>query len=154
MYSKHELYSIRYHSWLRIKKPSAPGSSVGSFLDTELTNGERIVLPGDQDLPLVCFRIENKSTHLTLVHTDKFGKELTRHTLTNETENLQVQYQIKVQNLGLTHEITRVFVIPFEIESDGKKFNVFQQLLMEQEKNEHKLRMIFQTSDIVSVAVQ
>lgn len=53
MRDKNNLTLIKYRSWLRSIKPSIPGCSTPTFVDTELTTGERILLPGayEKDLP-------------------------------------------------------------------------------------------------------
>jgi hypothetical protein len=69
MHSKVNLICVRHRAWLRATKPPITGCSVKSFVDTEITSGERILLPNEQDLPVLCFRLENNGNRL--VHTDK-----------------------------------------------------------------------------------
>src|SRR5205809_6711745 len=50
--------SVRYRTWLRETRPAGGGSSVISWLDREITSGERILLPQREDLTVLSFRCE------------------------------------------------------------------------------------------------
>lgn len=161
MDSQEPVFSVKYRSWLRTVKPGGPGSSVNSFVDTELTSDERILLPPSQDLPVVCFRIEEKNGNLRFVHTDKLGTPCSTFQLTSEFEGLNVEYYLRVQlrvsrwlrRLIFKHEITRAFSIPFEKKSADKTVNIFREKLLPIQKGpEHKFKLIFLSAQVVTVS--
>lgn len=68
------LSAIRYRAWLRRVVPASSTMSVRTFVDTELVQGERLLLPGRQDHPVICFRMEIVGQSLKFVVTDKMGE--------------------------------------------------------------------------------
>ena len=57
-----------------------------TYIDTEISTGERLLLPGRQDLPILCFRFELNQNILNLVVTDKMGTPVQKFEIIEENE--------------------------------------------------------------------
>lgn len=113
MHSEENLMSIKYRAWLRSIQPARLGSSVKTFEDKEIASGERILLYGRQDLPVLCFRFEHHGNDIKFVRTDKFGTLIGLYDIKSEEGSLMIEYYLKIQSWFLfKHEIARVFEIP------------------------------------------
>jgi hypothetical protein len=49
-----------YRAWYRTVIPASDAISVKTYDDIELVNGDRLLLPGKQDLPVICFRMDTR----------------------------------------------------------------------------------------------
>jgi len=114
------LVSIGYRTWLRVVEPKRKGCSVDTFADTELMSGERILLPGGQDLPILCFRIEQASGGWIFVHTGKLGTRIAEYPIIPQTDSIKAEYRMRVKigflfkvDVSRLHEIPR-FVDDFD----------------------------------------
>jgi hypothetical protein len=152
MHGDHPLTDITYRAWLREVRPSRPGSSVNTFVDTELKGGHRILLPTGNDYPVLCFRFERCGEKLRFVHTDKMGQPIHSHEVTEEFEKVVVEYSVKVQTWGLLkHEIRRILVIPSLAEDEG---DVLQYLSsMQKEGRERLVPLMFSEAEEIRVSI-
>jgi hypothetical protein len=113
------LFEVRWHVWLReVIPPSPPGVSPATNLDTDLSTGERLMLPGrgphggGEDQTLLSFRIEPSMDGHKLVITDKLGNSNTSYDATKfECIHVQCQFQIRHRPL-VKHLVTRWYVVP------------------------------------------
>jgi hypothetical protein len=135
--------------------PSEPGSSVNTLVDNELSYGERIILPGGQDLPVLCFRFEQRQGKLIFVQTDKQGSQMHEFELEDDVEAIIAEYTVKIRSWFLfKHEIVRMFDIPHKLDMDGKQTDLFKDYLMpKQQKEEFKVKTVFQTAEEVAVSI-
>ena len=154
MHSSDNITSIEYRSWLRDRLPPKQGCSVPSLVDTELTSEKRILLPSGDDLPVCCFRFEESTGGFKFVHTDKLGQAKRAYVLSGETDSLNIEYCLKIPHWFLfKHEISRIFEIPHYSHVREREVNVFDYLKHEQQKGEHKIRLVFKTAEVITVAV-
>jgi len=106
------LSDIRYRAWLRTVIPAADGISVETYEDLEITKGERLLLPGNQDLPLICFRMDITEQRFRFVTTDKMGKILKGHWVDHKEVFLMVEFSVRARTWYLfKHEISRLYSI-------------------------------------------
>lgn len=167
-YSKDNLLSIKYRAWLRVIQPAKEGCSVRTLMDTELVSDERTLLPAGQDLTVLCFRFEKLGYTLKFIQTDKFGKPTKVMDMMMDIshkrniESINVEYYLKLKSWFLfKHEIARAFVIPHiltrEEEHNGSIVDVdkdiFTHLFIKQQEGEQRIQLVFQTSEITTVAV-
>ena len=94
---KKKLSGIRYRALLRRRIPAGEGSSVATFEDQILLERDDFFLFPGTDQVLLSFRIERGSQGLELVHTDKLGREQSRHHVTPENL-LVVDYTANIEN--------------------------------------------------------
>ncbi len=155
MHNKGSLTSIHFRTWIREIVPSGPGSSVNTFIDQELTNGERIILPSGQDLPALCFRFENHNGNLIFVQTDKQGKMIREYEINEQVEAIVGEYSVKIRSWFLfKHKIVRMYDIPHRFDLDGKRRDLFREYVLPfQDKKEGKLKTVFQTAQEVAVSI-
>jgi len=155
MHDKGSLTSIHFRAWIRKLVPSGPGSSVNTFIDQELTNGERIILPSGQDIPALCFRFEYHDGNLIFVQTDKQGKMIQECEIDDQFEAIVVEYSVKIRSWFLfKHEILRMYDIPHKLNLDGKRRDLFTEYLLPfQDKEEGKLKTVFQTAQEIAVSI-
>lgn len=155
MHDKGSLTSIHFRAWIRKLVPSVPGSSVNTFIDQELTNGERIILPSGQDLPVLCFRFENHNGNLIFVQTDKQGKMIQKYEMDNQVVAIVVEYSVKIRSWFLfKHEIVQMYDIPHKLDFDGKRRDLFREYILPfQDKKEGKLKIVFRTAQEVAVSI-
>jgi len=155
MESKDSLIGTNYRAWLRSIRPSREGSTVKTFVDVALESGERILLPGVQDLPVICFRFEDGENGLKLVHTNKLGEPIHQYDLTSEVDSLKIEYTVKIRGWSLfkifKHEIVRTFEVSHYLEAKGKKMNAFRYLLNKQEQKEQRIPIVFLTSEDITI---
>jgi len=155
MHNEGNLTGIKYRAWLRYVLPKDEGSSVKTFIDRELSSNERLLLPGGQDLPVVCFRVEKRSDGLKLIHTDKKGESISEYPIDELLMGLQIEYLLKIRSWFLfKHEITRSFVIPVRKEQEGQERNLFEEYLLPmQTEKEMKVKIVSQTARQITVTV-
>lgn len=152
MEGKANLREIEYQCWLREIVPAKAGSSVKSFRDTELTAGRRILLPGGQDLPVLCFRFAERDGNLLLAHTDKFGVLLGEFELTGGSKwELKVEYFLETDSsMHLPHRVRRVLTIPEMAGGKDGEVNCFRRLLGRQNDQECTVPLVFTAAEQVS----
>lgn len=93
------LSDIRYRTILRKFIPRGAGSSVVTLQDTLLVEREEFFLFPGTDQVLLSFKLElAASGELIFVHTDKLGKELGRHSV-SEDDRIVSDYTATVENL-------------------------------------------------------
>lgn len=133
--------------------PALQGSSVQSFRDTELSAGQRIILPGRQDLPILCFRFEVRGDNLVFLHTDKFGVVLSEFEIVGPNEyELKAEYSFETSSsMGLPHRVRRLLTIPQRPASQRGKFDLFRSLLSRQRESECTVPLVFTGAEQVSV---
>ena len=155
MHDEGSLTSLRYRSWIRSVVPSGPESSVNTFVDQELSNGDRIILPSGQDLPVLCFRFENRNGDIVFCHTDKQGNLSREIQVDQEVEGIFVEYSAKIQSWFLfKHEIVRMFMVPHELTIKGTKQDLFKDYLIPlQAEEEARVKTVFQTAQEVTVSI-
>jgi len=124
--------SIRYRTWLREDRPAVPGSSVKTWVDHDLTSGERIVLPPHEDLTTVSFRCEESGNNAVLVLTDKFGIASDRLALRPEHGRLMLEYTLRMRMWFLfTADVSRVYEFRRYQHVQGQTEDLFRTLLPE-----------------------
>jgi len=157
MQSEDSLIDIKYRAWLRSIRPPKAGCSVKTLEDVEIASGERILLPGRQDLPVVCFRFENKGNRQKFIHTNKLGVSINQYDISPEVNSLKIEYLLKMRGWFLfkvfKHEIIRTFEVPHYLEVKKKKVDVFKYLLNKQKQQEQKIRLVFLTKEDITIAV-
>ncbi len=148
------LISLRWRSWIRVIKLARTGSSVDTFVDTELSSGERVLLPGGQDLPVLCFRFQESGGNLQLIHTDKLGVQIGEYPLHPEVDAVKVEFYLRSRSLFLfKHEVARSFELPHYIETSQGKVDFFGELFHLQSSQEGKLLPLIQTAEFLTVGV-
>jgi hypothetical protein len=157
MHSEDNLIGIKYRAWLRSIQPPKEGCSVKTFIDVEIISGERILLPGGQDLPVICFRFENKGNGLKFIYTDKLGVSKNVYDLGPEVDSLKIEYSLKIQGWGLfkvfNHEVVRIFEIPHYLEIRQEKADVFKYLLDKQKQQEQRIRHVFLAAEDITISM-
>jgi len=92
--------------------PGGAGCSVNTLVDTEIDLGERIFLPAGQDLPIICFRFDDRRSNIKLVVTDKLGNALNSYDL-NDIKSIMAEYHFAVRHwLVFKHDINRIVLMP------------------------------------------
>jgi hypothetical protein len=152
MEGKTNLREIEYQCWLREILPANAGSSVKSFRDTELTAGRRILLPGGQDLPVLCFRFAERDGNLLLAHTDKFGVPLGEFELTGGSEwELKAEYFLEIDSsMRIPHRVRRLLTIPEKAGGKDGEVNCFRRLLGRQGDQECSIPLAFTGAEQIS----
>ncbi len=153
---KSNLFGIRYRVWLRRILPPSEEISVETFLDSPLSDGERLLLPGGQDLPIVCFRLESSSTGLRLLVTDKMGIPTGKEEQIGEDVNrLMVEFSARARAWGLfKHEVVRIYAVPQYRDIEGKRCNMFRDYLLPiQYSHERKMKSVLEEAFEVTVTV-
>jgi hypothetical protein len=129
---------------------------VKTYLDTPLSDGERLLLPGGQDLPVLCFRLQPSGDALRLVVTDKMGVPVGREEeIGEDVECLMVEFSVRARTCGLfKHEVTRLYAVPQYQEAEGQRDNVFKKYLMPiQSSHERQMKSVVQFTNEVTVTV-
>lgn len=149
------LFGIRYRAWLRKDVPATNAISVGTLLDADLVQGERLLPPGGQDLSLICFRLEATGKVLSLVVTDKMGNVEASRAIDDDSTRLMIEFSAKARTWRLfKHEIYRLYAIPQFRELEGRSRNVFREYLLPmQQGNEQEMRSVLQYADEVTVTI-
>jgi hypothetical protein len=148
------LIGIKSRAFLREVLPRKPGSSVKTFLDTEIASGERILLPGGQDFPAVCFRFEREGENLRFIHTDKMGKLIKGYEIGPEVEALTIEYYFKIKMWFLFKiEAARIYQIPRYLGESGEKGDYFEILMKGQSRPEHEIEYCLRMEEFISVTV-
>jgi hypothetical protein len=150
------LFGIRYRAWVRRTVPPSEGISVETYLDTDLLDGERLLLPGRQDLPVLCFRLEASGVVLKLVVTDKIGVPAGKEEeIGEDVKSLMVEFSVRARTWGLfKHEITRLYAVPQYREIEGKRRNIFREYLVPiQLSHERQMKSVLQYANEVTVTV-
>ena len=148
------LRSLRFRTWLRDIEAARPGSSVASFIDTELGSGERLLLPAEQDLPILCFRLELQGDRLVLVYTDKLGTPKASFLLTAKREYaLMAEYTFNISGpLGISHSLNRLLAIPRYLEREcDEKFDLYVALYKQQGDVEQSVAVTLTGGEYISV---
>lgn len=181
MYTKDALFCIKYRAWLREYWPPVDGCSVGTFVDTEIVSGERILLPGrkdspvllpksveselgitissprgGQDLPVLCFRFECTENDLKFIHTDKLGNQIGEpYNIGSNVDSLMIEYYLKITSwFHLKHEIVRIFRIPRwgRKKQDNTKVDIFEWFMKKQSGLEQEIPLVVKESEVVTVS--
>jgi hypothetical protein len=120
MHGERSLTDVKYAARLRQLKPSSPGCSVNTLIDTRLTEGQVIILPKGYDYPVLCFRLEKTDGKVHFIHTDKVGTQLGSYPIAEDFREILVEYSVRIQTLGLLkHEICRMLSIPYSEKAKG-----------------------------------
>jgi hypothetical protein len=122
-------------------------------MDTELSTGRRVILPAGQDLPILCFRFEERGGKLVFVHTDKFGVDLTRFEISDSKEReLKAEYGLETTSpMGLPHRVRRLLTIPENATTQHGEVNIFKRLLSLQGESECSVPYAFTGAEQISV---
>jgi hypothetical protein len=149
------LTAIRFRVWLRTVVERTPEISVDTYVDSDILTGERILLPGRQDLPLLCFRFETAGSDLSLAVTDKLGQPTGKFTIGREVDFLMFEYSVRARNWYLfKHDISRIYAVPQYLEPGGKQQNLFQRYLIPmQSKIEKPMLSIIEFTREITVTV-
>jgi hypothetical protein len=147
------LWEIQYRCWLREIVPAQVGSSVASFRDTDLSGGQRIILPVGQDLPVLCFRFEEREGELFLIHTDKFGGVLGEFRITGPNKwEVKAEYSFQTIGIGgVPHRVYRLLTIPEKAKGQHTEVDVFRRLLSHQGQSECTVPLAFTGAEQISV---
>jgi hypothetical protein len=148
------LSSIRFRAWLREVAPASEGMSVRTFIDSELTQGERLLLPEREDQPLICFRLEPDGEALKLVVTDKLGNPIESRPI--DDVRLMVEFSLRTRNWFLfKHDIARAYSIPrYRLLSNGERTDVFrEEILPTQGFMEDQIKSLTEYADDVAVTI-
>ena len=153
--NENSLMSIKYRSWFRKVLDPRPGSSVKTLVDTDISCGERIVLPGKQDLPVLCFRFERQGEKLKFIHTDKSGNPFQMYDIEPDLDSLMLEYNLKIQAWYLfKHDVFRLFIIPRRVQVKLKgDVDLFEYLLSCQGDSERKIPLVFRAAEEITVSV-
>ena len=149
------LFGIRYRAWLRRDVPATDGISVGTLMDDDLVQGERLLLPGGQDLPAICFRLEATDSGLKFVVTDKMGTPQDSRSIDDEVARLMVEFSAKARTWFLfKHEVSRLYAIPQFRELEGQRRNIFREYLLPmQSSGEDRMKSALQYASEVTVTI-
>jgi hypothetical protein len=149
------LFSIRYRAWLRTDVPSAEDISVGTLLETELSEGERLLLPGGQDLPMICFRLQDLGSSLKLLVTDKMGNPLSTQPVDDATTVLMAEFSARARTLLLfKHDIHRLYAIRRFRKRGESQFDVFREYFLPvQASHERKAKWVSKFAEEVTVTI-
>ncbi len=150
------LSGIRYQTWIRQTLPRQEGISVETYIDTIISKGERLLLPGQQDLPILCFRFESSKNILNLIVTDKMGTtERKFKKIEENVDELMIEFYLKARNWFLfKHEISRLYTIRQYQFSEGKRHNIFREYFIPiQSSDEQQMQSVFQYAHEVTVTV-
>ena len=138
------LSGIRHRAWLRRVVPASDTMSVKTFVDTELIHGERLLLPGREDHPVICFRLVIVEQNLKFVVTDKMGRPEESWPIDDEGISLMIEFSVRARTWFLfKHEITRLYSIQ----------RLRERLLPAQGSTESQLKPLLQRADEVTVTV-
>jgi len=154
--SNANLSGIRYRTWLRETLPRREGNSVETYIDTEISAGERLLLPGQQDLPILCFRFESNHNNLNLIVTDKMGTPDRKFEIIEENEGeVMVEFYVKARNWFLfKHEISRLYTIRQYQDFKGIRHNIFRDYFIPiQSSDEQQTESVFQYAQEVTVTI-
>ncbi len=147
MPSKTNLSGVRYRVWLRTDAQARDDISVTTLLDDNLAEGERLLLPAGQDLPLICFRFQEAGSDLELLITDKMGVQKDSRRIAHPTSRLMIEFSARARTLQLfKHEVTRLYAI-----QQGGVFR--EKLLPMQSQHEQQARSILEFAHEVSTTV-
>lgn len=152
---KGNLVGVRYRAWLRKDVPATDAISVGTFVDTLFVEGERLLLPGGQDLPVICFRLEVAGHDLSLVCTDKMGAAQETCLIDDDSCRLVVEFSARARTwLLFKHEVSRLFEVPQFLELQGRRRNVFREYLLPmQSSGERQMKSVIQYAEEITVTV-
>ena len=154
MHRKDNVLDIRCRAFLREILPQKLGSSVKTFADMDIALGERILLAGEQDFPIICFRFEHQDSGLKFIHTDKKGVLKKTFDVRPELEALTVEYYLRIKRgFLLKHEISRLYQIPHYLEKNGTRIDYFEKLLEDQSKPEHRIEHVFKREEFITVTI-
>jgi hypothetical protein len=154
--SKRNLYLVKYDVLKRRDVPAGEGCNVNTFIYESLSSGERIILPPNEDLTVLCFRLDWNGTNMKLITTDKLGNgggEYKEYGIDDLTDGLYFEYTLKIRSLlAFRHEIIRRYYIPHIFEAADKSINIFHYLhSMQSHPSDRKVKAIFKTEEEVMV---
>lgn len=75
--------------------PASEAISVNTLVDSDLAQGERLLLKGRQDQPVICFRLEAVGQGLNLVVTDKMGNPERSRPIDDESARLMIEFSVR-----------------------------------------------------------
>lgn len=155
LHGKGNLFDIRYHIWLRKDIPPTKGISINTLDDLDVCEGERIILPPGQDLPIICFRLEKRKSTLFLVITDKTGNPQSSFPIKDDSFRIMIEFSIRTRTwFFFKHEISRLYSIPQFKTIDGIRHNIFlENLLPMQSSVENIMELASQYAEEVTVTV-
>lgn len=149
------LFDVRYRSWLRKVVQASDTMSVSTFVDTDVIQGERLLLPGRQDQPVICFRLEADGQGLRFIVTDKMGNAEGSWLIDDESVSLMVEFSVRARMWFLfKHEISRLYSIPQYRTLRGERCNVFREYLLPMQRSaEQQMKSVLQFADEVTVTI-
>lgn len=152
---KGNLFNIRYRAWTRKYVPASEGISVRTFVDSCLADGERLLLPGGQDFPVICFRLQTTGPDLNLVSTDKMGTPLEIRAVDDESFRLMIEFSARTRTwLLFKHEIFRLYAVPQFRQIGGCRRDVFQEYLLPMQRSqEQQMQSVMQYAQEVTVTI-
>ena len=120
-----------------------------------MSEGQRIILPPGQDLPIVCFRLEKKRATLNLVITDKIGKPQSSFPIKDDSFRIMIEFSVRTRTwFFFKHEISRLYCIPQFKTVEGIRQNIFlESLLPMQSSAEDIMELASQYAEEVTVTV-
>jgi hypothetical protein len=129
--------------------------SVDTFIDTELAQGERLLLPRRQDQPIICFRLEAVGQDFNLIVTDKMGNPEGSRPVDDQTASLMVEFSARARTWFLfKHDISRLYAIPQFRVIANHRHNVFREYLLPiQSSHEQQMKSVLQYADEVTVTI-
>lgn len=151
---KRPLLQVRYRAWLTRVESSRDGSSVDTFVDYDLEQGERELLTVKQDLPVVCFRVERRGGAFVFVHTNKLGTPLSEHPLEPSAEyHLRAEYSFTTRTFAeFPIQVTRFLNLPrFVNLKTGGCVDLFEYLWRKQQSEETSVPLVFTYGEEISV---
>jgi hypothetical protein len=155
LYGKGNLYDIKYHVWLRKDIPPSEGISITTLDDFDVCEGNRIILPAGQDLPIICFRLQNKKSFLYLVVTNKMGKPISTFLINDDSFRIMIEFSVRIRTFFFfKQEISRLYSIPQFKTIEGVQRNVFLDILLPMQGSKEKfMKMISQYAEEITVTV-
>ena len=150
------LLDTTYRAWYRLYHRAANNATVITYDDHLLSDGNRVVLPRSQDLPLLCFRLAESAGALVMIVTDKLGVQSARIELRSEqNQAILCEYSTHVVVWRLFKiSISRLFMLPDHVElEEGHPKDVFRSLLARQQQIEHKVPLVFQHTHELTISM-
>jgi len=154
MEGRSSLHSLRFKAWLREIEPNRPGCSVNTFLDNDLTEGHRFLLPKEQDLPILCFRFEANGDKFEFIKTNKLGDPESRFTLQPGRDYyLMAEYTFQVRTwYGVPLTVARLLSVPRYVEDSKRKtIDLFKAIQEKQGNSETTIAVTFTEDECITI---
>lgn len=153
---RRNLFDVRYRTWLRRTLEPSDTISVGTFVDTDLTEGGRLLIPPGQDLPLICFRLEDGGPLVGLLVTDKMGNPIEATQQIDEGNvELMAEFSVRARTwLLFKHEINRLYAIRRYRDLKGTQRDIFREYLLPmQNGGERQMTSVSQYAEEITSTV-